>query len=116
MHITHVPGDVEALEQSILEMSEGNTLREIADADMCFHHLIAKCSGNMIIQGVFEVLRPTYVEMIMTNVACMHKAGVMQHREILLPIQQRNMEEARERMLEHIDDTMRAVCIVEAPQ
>ena len=108
--------DVEALEQSILDMAEGNSLREIASADMRFHQLIAKCSGNMIIQGVFEVLQPTYAEMFMTNVAHMHKAGVMQHREILLAIQQRNMEEARKRMLEHIDDAMRAVCSVEAPQ
>ena len=108
--------DVEALEQSILAMAEANTLREIAGADMRFHQLIAKCSGNMIIQGVFEVLQPTYAEMFMTNVTHMHKAGVMQHREILLAIQQRNMEEARKRMLEHIDEAMRAVCSIDAPQ
>lgn len=50
------------------------------------------------------MLQPTYAEMFMTNVTHMRKVGVMQHREILLAIQQRNMEEARKHMLEHIDE------------
>ena len=102
--------DVKELEDCILGMAEGSTLREIADQDMRFHQLIARCSGNMIIQGMYEVMYPTYAEMFMTNVAHMHKHGVTQHRQILLAIQSRNMEEARRRMLEHIDDAMRAVC------
>lgn len=102
--------DVAEMEKYILGMAEGETQQEIADQDMRFHQLIARCSGNMIIQGVFEVMYPTYAEMFMTNVAHMHKHGVNQHRHILLAIQSRNMEEARHSMLEHIDDAMRAVC------
>ena len=108
--------DVEELEKSILAMAEGRTLREIAEQDMRFHQLIARCSGNRIIQGVFEVMYPTYAEMFMTNVAHMNKAGVMHHRKILLAIQSRSMESARKCMLEHIDDAMRAVSSQEESQ
>lgn len=105
--------DVEEIEQSITGMAGAEDPEEIAGQDMRFHQVIARCSGNMIIQGIFEVLRPTYAEMFMTNVAFMHKAGVRQHRDILLAIQSRDMEAARKCMLAHIDDVMRAVCLGE---
>lgn len=102
--------DVDELEESIRGMVEGEALEDIARQDMRFHEVLARCSGNMIIQGVFEVLHPTYAEMFMTNVTHMHKAGVGQHRQILLAIQRRDMQAARQAMLNHIDDAMRAVC------
>lgn len=105
--------DVAELEKSILAMAGADTLRDIAEHDMHFHQLIARCSGNMIIQGIYDVMRPTYAEMFMTNVTHMHKFGVTQHREILLAIQRRNMDAARRCMLEHIDDAMRAVCTLD---
>ena len=105
--------DVEEIERSIAAMSRGESLCEVAEQDMWFHQLIARCSGNAIIQGVFEVMRPTYAEMFMVNVAYMHKAGVEHHRRILLAIQSRDMGYARRCMLDHIEDVMRAVCRVE---
>ena len=102
--------DAEALEQCILAMAEGRTLKEVAEQDLRFHQLIARCSGNAIIQAVFEVMRPAYADMFMTNVAQMHKAGVLYHRRILLAIQSRDMQAARQHMLDHVDDAMRAVC------
>lgn len=95
-------------------MTEGVTTEEIAEHDMRFHQLIARCSGNMIIQGIFDVMQPTFSEMFMTNVSHMHKAGVPHHRQILLAIQSRNMDAARRSMLEHIDDAMRFLCSAEA--
>lgn len=106
--------DVAEIEKSIASMSSAQTNEEIAEHDMRFHELIARCSGNMIIQGVFDVLRSSYAEMFMKNVEHMNKAGVLHHRQILLAIQSRDMEAARRCMLEHIDDTMRAVCSAEA--
>ncbi len=106
--------DVAEIEKSIQDMMAGDTTEEIAAHDMRFHQLIARCSGNMIIQGIFDVMQPTYSEMFMTNVSHMHKAGVLHHRQILLAIQSRNMDAARRCMLEHIDDAMRALCSSEA--
>lgn len=102
--------DVEEIERSITSMADGQTMGEIAEQDLRFHHLIARCSGNAVIQGVFEVMRPIYAEMFMTNVSHMHKAGVQFHRRILLAIQSRDMQGSRQAMEEHIDDAMRAVC------
>ncbi len=102
--------DVAEIEASISDMAQAVTDTETADADMRFHKLIARCSGNMIIQGIFDVMKPTYSEMFMQNVFHMKKAGVYFHRQIFLAIQSRDMEEARRHMLEHIDDAMRTVC------
>ena len=102
--------DVEALEKTILGMANGRSQKEVAKQDMEFHYLIASLSGNQIIKSVFEMLRPTYAGMFMTNVAQLHKAGVLHHRNILLAIQSRDMNAARQFMLEHLDDTMRSVC------
>lgn len=106
--------DVSEIEESISDMTQATSDAETAEADMRFHQLIARCSGNMIIQGIFDVLKPTYSEMFMQNVLHMKKAGVYFHRQIFLAIQSRDMEEARRHMLEHIDDAMRAVCSNEA--
>ena len=103
-------GDVEEIEKSITDMAEAETDRETAEYDLRFHQLIARCSGNMIIRGIFDVLKPTYVEMFMLNISHMKKTGLRYHRQILLAIQSRDMEEARRLMLEHIDEAMRAVC------
>ena len=102
--------DVEALERTIQGMASGTTQREVASQDMEFHLLIATFSGNQVIKGVFEMMRPTYANMFMTNVAQLHKAGVLHHRRILLAIQSRDMKAARQLMLDHLEDTMRSVC------
>ena len=102
--------DVAEIEASITDMAQAVSDKETADADMRFHKLIARCSGNMIIQGIFDVMKPTYSEMFMQNVFHMKKTGVYFHRQIFLAIQSRDMEEARRHMLEHIDDAMRTVC------
>ena len=102
--------DVAELEENIQAMADGESVEEVAGQDMRFHQLIARCSGNMIIQGVFEVMRPTYAEMFTVNIAHMHKTGLPHHRDILLAIQSRDMEAARRSMQEHIDFAMRAVC------
>ena len=105
--------NIEELERSVAAMAEGQTLREVAEQDMRFHELIARFSGNIIIQGIFEVMRPTYAEMFMVNVMTIHKAGVEGHRNILLAIQSRDIEAARRGMADHVKETMRAVCSIE---
>ncbi len=105
--------DVAEIEASIADMAQAVTDMETAEADMRFHQLIARCSGNVIIQRIFDVMRPTYSEMFMQNVFHMKKTGVYFHRQIFLAIQSRDMEEARRHMLEHIDDAMRTICSID---
>lgn len=102
--------DVEEIEQSILTMEADRSPRDTADQDMAFHYLIARASGNEIIHYIFETMRSTYARMFEDNVAKLGNVGIEQHRRILLAIQTRDMESARQCMLKHVEDTMRLVC------
>lgn len=102
--------DVRRMEQSILEMEANHSPQETAKQDMIFHYLIARASGNEIIQYLFETMRSTYSRMFEENVAKLGNVGVEYHRRILLTIQTRDMEAARQSMLKHLENTMRSVC------
>lgn len=102
--------DIQALEETITLMAQGKTMEEVAEKDMQFHYLIARASGNKVIQEVFDMTRDTYEKMFRISVAQMHNAGVSHHRRILLAIQTRDMENARKYMLEHLENTMWIVC------
>lgn len=102
--------DVRRMEQSILEMEANRSPQETAKQDMIFHYLIARASGNEIIQYLFETMRSTYSRMFEENVAKLGNVGVEYHRRILLTIQTRDMEAARQSMLKHLENTMRSVC------
>jgi len=102
--------DVHELEQSILKMEADRSQRDTAEQDMAFHYLIARASGNEIIQYIFETMRGTYARMFEANVAKLGNVGIEYHRRILLAIQTRDMDAARRCMLKHLEDTMRSVC------
>lgn len=102
--------DVQRMEQSILEMEADRSPQNTAAQDMVFHYLIAQASGNEIIQYIFETMRSTYARMFEDNVAKLGNVGIEYHRRILLAIQTRDMEAARQCMLKHLENTMRSVC------
>lgn len=102
--------DVQKLEQSILEMEANRSSHDTAEQDMAFHYLIAQASGNEIIQYIFETMRGTYARMFEANVAKLGNVGIEYHRRILLAIQTRDMDAARQCMLKHLESTMRSVC------
>ena len=77
---------------------------------MAFHCLVARASGNEVILRVFQLMRSTYIRMFEDNVSLLGKTGTEHHRRILLAIQTRDMQTARSCMLDHLDDTMRAIC------
>ena len=72
--------------------------------------LIAKASGNELILGVFDMMRDTYLRMFRHNISYTRTIPIVQHRQILVAIQTRDMDGARRAMLEHLEDTMREVC------
>ena len=107
---TEVAAHVQAMEESIVQMESGASDPDVAEQDLAFHQLIAKASGNEIILQVFQAMRSIYSRMFEENVALLGKVGSEHHRRILLAVQTRDMQTARQCMLEHLDDTMRAIC------
>ena len=102
--------DVMAMRDAIIQMESGKTVKEIAEQDMRFHALIAKASGNEIVQYIFRITKDTYANMFMENVTHLGASGALQHRQILLDIQVRDSEAARQHMNAHLDETARVIC------
>ena len=102
--------DVQAMEESIVHMESGLSDPDVAEQDLTFHQLVAQASGNEIILQVFQAMRSIYSRMFEENVSRLGKAGSEHHRRILLAVQTRDMQTARQCMLDHLDDTMRALC------
>lgn len=101
--------EVRELGDSLVGMERGESLQEVADYDMRFHEIVARVSGNELIYQVFQMMRETYNRMFRDNVNRVGKAGIEDHRHILLAIQTRDMDAARRNMLKHLDDTIRSV-------
>lgn len=102
--------DVQEMERLVLEMEANRSQADVAAQDMAFHYLIARATKNEIILRIFDVMRSTYARMFEDNVSKLGNIGVEQHRRILASIQIRDMAAARQCMLDHLDETMRAVC------
>ena len=66
--------------------------------------------GDKLILGVFDMMRDTYLRMFRHNISYTRTIPIVQHRQILLAIQTRDMDGARRAMLEHLEATMREVC------
>ena len=101
--------DVLAMQDSINKMEHGETDQEIAEQDLRFHALIAKATGNEIIQHVSRITEEAYLHMFMENVAQMGSMGTVHHRQILLDIQVRDADAARQHMNAHLDETARLI-------
>lgn len=101
--------DVLAMQDSINKMEHGETDQEIAEQDLRFHALIAKATGNEIIQHVSRITEEAYLHMFMENVAQMGSMGTAHHRQILLDIQVRDADAARQHMNAHLDETARLI-------
>ena len=102
--------DVAAMRETIIQMESAKTVNEIADQDMLFHELISKASGNEIVQYIFCVNKDAYKDMFLENVAHLGASGAIHHRQILLDIQVRDSEAARQHMNAHLDETARVIC------
>ena len=101
--------DVLAMQDSIYKMEHGETEQEIAEQDLRFHALIAKATGNEIIQYVSRIAEEAYMRMFLENVAQLGSMGTSHHRQILLDIQVRDADAARQHMNAHLDETARLV-------
>ena len=98
------------MQQTIIDMEQATTAEEIAQQDLLFHSLIAKASGNEIIRTAFEMMEDIYARMFALNVADVGKLGIEDHRAMLLDIQVRDRDAARQHMIAHLDSVARTVC------
>ena len=107
--------DVLAMQDSIYKMEHGETEQEIAEQDLRFHALIAKASGNEVIQHVSRIAEDAYLRMFVENVAQLGSMGTAYHRQILLDIQVRDADAARQHMNAHLDEETLAALSEETP-
>ena len=98
--------DLIELRRAIAAMESSRSNQERLDADLAFHERIFRASGNRICHLLFKVIHRsvlTSMSRLSTRVAL--ERPLNYHKRIFAAIQQRNPEEARRAMLEHITDT-----------
>jgi GntR family transcriptional repressor for pyruvate dehydrogenase complex len=97
--------DLAALRHAIMAMERSSDNRARLDADMEFHACIFRASGNRICHLLFAVIHRT----ILTSMTQLSKRVSVErpltfHKRIYAAIRDRNADEARRTMHEHISD------------
>jgi GntR family transcriptional repressor for pyruvate dehydrogenase complex len=98
--------DLIGLRKAIVAMERCQSNRERLDADLAFHECIFRASGNRICHLLFRVIhRNVLTSMAQLSARVPLDRPLASHKRIYQAIQERNSEEARRQMLEHISDT-----------
>src|SRR5215472_4028275 len=98
--------DFVSLRRAIAAMENCRTNQERLEADLAFHQCIFRASGNRICHLLFNVIhRRVLTSMSQLSTRVPLDRPLKFHKRIYAAIQQRNPEEARRQMLEHIADT-----------
>lgn len=99
--------DLIELRRAINAMENCRSNQERLDADLAFHERIYRASGNRICHLLFKVIHRsvlTSMSRLSTRVSLERPLGY--HKKIYAAIQQRNADDARRLMYDHIADTM----------
>jgi len=98
--------DLVGLRRAIAAMENCRTNQERLEADLAFHQCIFRASGNRICHLLFNVIhRSVLTSMSKLSTRVPLDRPLTFHKRIYAAIQQRNAEDARRQMLEHIADT-----------
>jgi GntR family transcriptional repressor for pyruvate dehydrogenase complex len=98
--------DLVGLRRAIADMEHCRTNQQRLEADLAFHQCIFRASGNRICHLLFNVIhRNVLTSMSQLSTRTPLDRPLTYHKRIYTAIQQRNPEEARRQMLEHIADT-----------
>jgi GntR family transcriptional regulator, transcriptional repressor for pyruvate dehydrogenase complex len=97
--------DLSALRNAIFAMERSQTTRERLNADLAFHDAIFRASGNRICHLLFKGIHSTLLTSMgqLADRVSLDKP-LMFHRRIYTAIRERNAEEAKQAMHEHIID------------
>jgi GntR family transcriptional repressor for pyruvate dehydrogenase complex len=98
--------DLIGLRKAIVAMEHCRTNEERLDADVAFHECVFRASGNRICHLLFRVIHRN----LLTSMSKLSRRVPLDrpltyHKRIYEAIQNRDPEEARRQMLEHITDT-----------
>jgi GntR family transcriptional repressor for pyruvate dehydrogenase complex len=98
--------DLIGLRKAIMAMEHCRTKQERLDADLAFHECIFRASGNRICHLLFRVIHRNLLNsMSQLSTLVPLDRPLAFHKRIYAAIQERNSEEARRQMLDHIADT-----------
>src|SRR5438034_4478056 len=98
--------DLVGLRRAIAAMENCRTNQERLEADLAFHQCIFRASGNRICHLLFNVIhRSVLTSMSKLSTRVPLDRPLTFHKRIYAAIQQRDAEDARRQMLEHIADT-----------
>lgn len=97
--------DMSALRNAITSMERSRTAKDRLDADMSFHEAVFRASGNRICHLLFKSIHRT----LLTSMTQLSDRVSMDqplkfHREIYSAIREGRAQEARQAMMEHIND------------
>ncbi|HEX4155039.1 MAG TPA: FadR/GntR family transcriptional regulator [Acidobacteriaceae bacterium] len=97
--------DMSALRNAIFSMERSRTAKDRLDADMSFHEAVFRASGNRICHLLFKSIHRT----LLTSMTQLSDRVSMDqplkfHREIYSAIREGRAQEARQAMMEHIND------------
>ncbi len=97
--------DLAGLRQALMAMERSRTNQARLEADIAFHECIFRASGNRICHLLFRIIHRT----VLTSMAQLAPRVSIQkplsfHKKIYTAIRDRNAEEARRTMFEHITD------------
>lgn len=97
--------DLAGLRQALMAMERSRTNQARLESDIAFHECIFRASGNRICHLLFRIIHRT----VLTSMAQLAPRVSIQkplsfHKKIYAAIRDRNAEEARRTMFEHITD------------
>ena len=97
--------DLEALERTLEDMHKENDSKKLIEVDIAFHRGIFEASGNRLSQRIFPIIHRAMLDSIAITselVDWEHTQGF--HKPIYNAIFRRKPAEAREKMIEHLED------------
>jgi GntR family transcriptional repressor for pyruvate dehydrogenase complex len=104
--------DIQLLRETIEIMSnEKSTVSEYIDNDLAFHLLLAKASKNKILESILKALKPLLKEAIELTLKDNSRPELTMHfhKKILQQIINKNPEEAKKCMSEHLEATEKMI-------
>jgi DNA-binding FadR family transcriptional regulator len=87
-----------------MEQSKGDS-SGFVEADLLFHQTIFRISGNRVCSMMFTVVHQSVQKLMeLTSTLVDPEHTIALHRRILASIRKSDSEEARRRMIEHLED------------
>jgi GntR family transcriptional regulator, transcriptional repressor for pyruvate dehydrogenase complex len=98
------PADLRAIERALVGFDEATHLLDRARADIAFHALIARASGNPVLDTMFGSITTLVFEVMLRSLNDPKTArrGIPYHRKIMEALRERSPDAAVEAMSGHI--------------